>query len=117
MFANVVIGRRCMQSALGVKHILSPGFVETDTHIVIVAVQFSETSMSELPRAKETRATRRRQLVAGQFTRKGGGVPLARVEMNIVAVGDKAARQVSDVGLAAAASRVHIFIAQGDVHE
>src|SRR6266478_3055298 len=56
MLADIVIGRRRMQSSLRIENVLSPGFVETNRDQVTVVAKRGLAGCTESPRAQKARA-------------------------------------------------------------
>src|SRR5207245_6863491 len=116
VLAEVVLDRGDVQAALRIEDILAPGLVEPHGDIVARAAQGRLAQAGEAPRSPEARAARAGQGVVVDAARQGHFVPPAGVQVDLVPVGDEAARQVGDVGAAAAAGREDLVVAERDIH-
>src|SRR5271165_6831490 len=108
--------RGTVQSALGIKHVLTPGLVETQGNIVPGLVQGAGTSRPKAPGAQEPGTAGTGQRVIVQRRRQGSGVPAAGVEMDLVAIGTQTMSQVGNVGFTAAPRRQDVLVTKPNVH-
>ena len=69
MLADIVIGRRRMQSSLRIENVLSPGFVETNRDQMAVVAKRGLAGRTESPRAQKARSDRAFNRVHVHFLR------------------------------------------------
>src|SRR5262249_15026122 len=78
--------------------------------------QLFQTGAAKAPGAQPAGALRARDFVKDRSGRQRASIPVARVQVQSMAIGGEAAHEVGDIGLGAPSLRADRFIAQSNVH-
>src|SRR5262249_46139119 len=112
-----VRGLRCrINSALWVMDVLAPCFVEADRYVVLLLAQRAKAGVAEQPRSKKPRTAWSANRVNDHGARQRSCVPPRGEKVHVMPVAGHPPREIGNVGLAAAARRVDVFVAQRDLH-
>src|SRR5208283_2695783 len=93
VLAQVVLGRGRMQTALRIKHILTPSFIKANRYLMASAAQSALAMATEAPGAEKTRAALRRQPVIMDARGQRRLGPSAGIEMDLMPVRQQAPGQ------------------------